>query len=163
MEKIFLFVTNAADNNLFKVFLIFIIADTVFGCFRSMKQHCFNSCFGIDGAIRKTAMVVSVMFLFVVDTLVSINLIGFIPNEVRQIISCNQVGTAEFFCLLYIAYEMVSILKNMVLCGLPVKKVWSFVRHFLQKYTDELPDSDGIEENSSAGKMSERESEEQHE
>ena len=40
---------------------------------------------------------------------------------------------------LYIAYEIVSILKNMSLCGLPVKKVWRTVKKALSKYTNELP------------------------
>ena len=32
----------------------------------------------------------------------------------------------------------------MVLCGLPVKAVWLKVRNILQKYTDELPDTDEL-------------------
>ena len=56
------------------------------------------------------------------------------------------MGVAEFFALLYIAYEVVSIFKNMALCGLPVKKVWEKVREFLAKYTDELPDTDELDE-----------------
>ena len=51
----------------------------------------------------------------------------------------QTVGTMEFFALLYIAYEIVSILKNMSLCGLPVKKVWRTVKKALSKYTNELP------------------------
>lgn len=35
--------------------------------------------------------------------------------------------------------EIVSILKNMSLCGLPVKKVWRTVKKALSKYTNELP------------------------
>ena len=37
-------------------------------------------------------------------------------------------------------------MKNMYLCGLPVKRVWSTVRKFLSNYTDELPDSDEIQD-----------------
>ena len=48
---------------------------------------------------------------------------------------------AEFFALLYIAYEVVSILKNMTLCGLPVKRLWQVIRDGLKKYTSELPDN----------------------
>ena len=33
-------------------------------------------------------------------------------------------------------------LKNMTLCGLPVKKIWETVRNFLGKYTEELPDTE---------------------
>lgn len=80
------------------------------------------------------------------DYLVKINLIGFVPEQVRTWIGVDTIGAAEFFGLLYIAYEIVSILKNMYLCGLPVKKVWSVVRNFLNNYTDELPDADEIED-----------------
>ena len=77
---------------------------------------------------------------------VLINLIGFIPETVRAYFPVGMVviGLAEFFGLLYIAYEAVSILKNMTLCGLPVKKIWQITRNVLSKYTDELPDSDEI-------------------
>ena len=50
----------------------------------------------------------------------------------------------QFFEILFLTYEVVSILKNMVLCGLPVKKVWLYVKMFLSKYTDELPDDDEL-------------------
>ena len=55
--------------------------------------------------------------------LIKINLIGFIPEQARTYLGLDTVGVAEFFALLYIAYEVVSIFKNMALCGLPVKKV----------------------------------------
>ena len=54
----------------------------------------------------------------------------------------EAIGMAEFFSILFIAYEVVSILKNMTLSGLPVKKLWSMVKNFLGKYTEELPDDD---------------------
>jgi len=48
------------------------------------------------------------------------------PNihvQVHTYLGLDTVGMAEFFALLYIAYEVVSIFKIMALCGLPVKKV----------------------------------------
>lgn len=61
------------------------------------------------------------------------------PGRARTYLPGQTVGTMEFFALLYIAYEIVSILKNMSLCGLPVKKVWRTVKKALSKYTNELP------------------------
>jgi phage-related holin len=88
-------------------------------------------------------MLLSLVFLFVVDKLAHINLIGFIPDEVKAYLPGNSsIGLLEFFGLLYLCYEMVSILKNMTLCGLPVRKVWEAVRKFLGKYTEELPDTE---------------------
>lgn len=119
-----------------------VITDTVFGCTRALKQRAFNSSFGIDGAIRKVSMLASIAFLLVLDAMSHLNLIGFVPEAIRTYIHLERVGVAEFFGLLYLAYEVVSILKNMTMCGLPVKGVWKQVRSALAKYTDELPDND---------------------
>lgn len=89
-----------------------------------------------------------------------INLIGFIPEQARTYLGLDTVGVAEFFALLYIAYEVVSIFKNMALCGLPVKKVWEKVREFLAKYTDELPDTDELDGDSTTGNVEERRTQE---
>ena len=141
MEKI---LVALAENVVIELVIIAVVMDTIFGVGRAIKHRSFNSSFGIDGAIRKISMLVSLVFLFIVDSLVHINLIGFIPDEVRMYFpeSFNEVGLAEFFGLLYLCYEVVSILKNMTLCGLPVKKLWETVRKFLGKYTEELPDTE---------------------
>ena len=53
-----------------------------------------------------------------------------------------HLGMSEFFAILFVAYEIVSILKNMTLAGLPVKGLWQKVKALLSKYTTELPDED---------------------
>lgn len=130
------------SNKVIQLVVLAVIFDTVFGVIRAVRERKFNSCFGIDGAIRKISMIVSLCGLVIVDCLVKINLISFLPDELRQNIGVDTIGTAEFFGLLYICYEIVSILKNMYLCGLPVKKVWTAVKKFLNNYTDELPDDE---------------------
>ena len=141
MEKL---LTELSGNVIIELVVIAVVMDTIFGAGRAIKHHSFNSSVGIDGAIRKIAMLTSLVFLAVVDMLVHINLIGFIPEEVRCSAfwpqSISVIGLAEFFGILYLCYEVVSILKNMTLCGLPVKKLWDFTRKFLGKYTKELPD-----------------------
>lgn len=119
-----------------------------------------NSCAGIDGAIRKVGMLISLVFMLAIDVLIKINLIGFIPEQARTYLGLDTVGVAEFFALLYIAYEVVSIFKNMALCGLPVKKVWEKVREFLAKYTDELPDTDELDGDSTTGSVEEHRTQE---
>ena len=98
-------------------------------------------------------MLISLVFMLAIDVLVKINLIAFIPENVRTYLGLTTVGVAEFFSLLYIAYEVVSILKNMTLCGLPIKGIWEKVRKFLTKYTDELPDTDELDGNSTTGSV----------
>lgn len=132
---------EAAHDKLLQLVIIAIITDTIFGILRAIKDRNFNSCFGINGAIRKCAMILSIILLVIVDYITQFNLMGFLPEEVRQFFG-ESIGIAGFFEILFLTYEVVSILKNMVLCGLPVKKIWSYVRTFLSKYTDELPDDD---------------------
>ena len=147
MDYIIILMDGITHNLIMRLVFLAIAMDTIFGVVRAIKEHKFNSCFGIDGALRKVSMLVSLLFLAVADILLHINLIGFIPEEVRMYLpeSIAVIGLAEFFGLLYLAYEVVSILKNMALCGLPVKRLWQFVRSLLSKYTDELPDSEELE------------------
>ncbi|MBE5981525.1 MAG: phage holin family protein [Paenibacillaceae bacterium] len=141
MDRITELLALAWGSPIIKMVILAVVMDTCFGCIRAIKEHEFNSCFGIDGAIRKISMVASLAFLLILDRIVHLNLIGFIPEAIREYLPVSAIGVAEFFGLLYIAYELVSILKNMTLCGLPVKRLWETVKKFLTQYTDELPDN----------------------
>ena len=142
MEKIFEIINAAATNPMLQLVVLAIVFDTIFGVIRAIKEHKFNSCVGIDGAIRKISMIISLAFLLIVDQIISVNLIAFIPETVRSYIGLDAVGLTGFFSLLYIAYEIVSILKNMTLCGLPVRIIWDKLKSILGKYTAELPDDE---------------------
>lgn len=138
MERIFMMIDEALQNDIIQIVILTICMDTVFGVLRAIKQKKLNSAIGIDGAIRKVSMIMSIAFLLILDAIANINCIGFLPEEVRNFFG-GRIGTAEFFGVLYIAWEAVSILKNMTLCGLPVKGVWVKVKEVLNKYTNELP------------------------
>ena len=131
------------------LYVSFAVAiDTVFGLMRAIKQRSWNSSVGINGAIRKISMLACMTFMVFLDAMCGFNLIKLFPENIIQymaVISLTHVGFAEFFGILFVAYECVSILKNMYLCGLPVKWVWAKAYNFLHTYTDELPDTDGIE------------------
>ena len=128
-------------NSFFRLLTIAVLLDTILGVLRAFKYRKFNSCVGIDGAIRKVAMLVSVGLLMAVDTIMQFNFLFMIPEKYIQYIGITKLGLCEFFCLLFILYETVSILKNMTLCGLPVPgKIKTFIQHFLDEMTDELPD-----------------------
>ena len=150
------FINTAAHNKLIELVVLAIVFDTIFGVLRAMREKRFNSCAGIDGAIRKVGMLISLVFMLAIDQLIKVNLIGFIPEAVRTQLGLNTVGVAEFFALLYIAYEVVSILKNMALCGLPVKKVWEKIREFLSNYTEELPDTEELDGDSTTGSVEDK-------
>lgn len=142
MEKIFEIINAAAANPMLQLVVLAIVFDTIFGVIRAIKEHKFNSCVGIDGAIRKISMVISLVFLLIADQIIAVNLIAFVPETVRSYIGLDAVGLTGFFSLLYIAYEIVSILKNMTLCGLPVRIIWDKLKSILGKYTAELPDDE---------------------
>ena len=104
-EEIAAFILAETANPIFRLVALAVVFDTIMGVFRAIKERKFNSCVGINGALRKVGMIVSIIFLSIAD-------------------------------------EIVSILKNMTLAGLPVKKLWDAVKKFLGKYTEELPDDD---------------------
>ena len=135
MEKLIHIYAEAAGNTFLQLVLIAVVIDTIFGVLRAIKERRFNC-----------GMLVCLLALVTVDHIVAVNLIGFIPQEVRAVMAVDRIGTMEFFAILFVAYEIISILKNMYLCGLPVKKIWQTVKAFLQKYTDELPTDKEAEE-----------------
>lgn len=138
MKELF---TLFAAHLFFKILLYAVIMDTILGVLRAIKEHKFNSCVGIDGAIRKAAMLLSVVFLMFIDASVKIDFLFMVPTEYLQIIGLERLGVCELFCLLYILYETISILKNMTLCGLPVPmKIKRWIQKFLDDMTDELPE-----------------------
>ncbi len=143
IEKIFM---ELVASKVIEAVVLLIVFDTIFGIIRAIKEHSFNSSVGIDGAIRKVSMLVSLVGLQIADFITGFNLIGFIPKEIRAYLPLEVIGLAEFFGLIYCSYEIVSVLKNMALCGLPVKKLWEVVRDFLGKYTKELPGTDDMDE-----------------
>ena len=138
MDKI---ITLLSSNSFVKILLIVVALDTILGVLRAIKEHKFNSCVGIDGAIRKAGMLLSVGFLMATDVIMHINVLSMVPEEYVQILGIDKMGICEFFSLLFILYELVSILKNMTLCGLPVPtKIKKWIQKFLDDMTEELPE-----------------------
>ena len=103
MVKVYL--ETIMRNEFVRMVLIWIVLDTILGCLRAIKQHKFNSAFGIDGGIRKVAMIVSVAFLMLVDVMVGVNVIKWLPEEFKTATGLTKVGIGEFYCILFIIYE----------------------------------------------------------
>lgn len=138
MEKILFLLSS---NSFIRVLLIAVTLDTLLGVLRAIKEHKFNSCVGIDGAIRKAAMLFSVCLLMATDVIMHINVLFMVPETYIKVLGISKLGICEFFCLLFILYELVSILKNMTLCGLPVPSgVKKWIQKFLEDMTEELPE-----------------------
>ena len=139
----------AGQSKLFRALIVLVVMDVIFGTLRAIKEKQFNSCVGINGMIRKAGMMISLVCLVYLDDIVHFNLIGFIPDGIRGYMPGETIGIMEFFAVIYIVYEAVSVLKNMSLSGLPVGRIWTAVKHFLSDNTAEIAelpeggDSDG--------------------
>ena len=114
----------AMEGNLIvKLFLLFVCADMIFGSARACKERHWNSSVGIDGAIRKAGMVASILLFSMMDMVLGVDLIGWLPVEVKDFlgtIGIVKAGVTELFGILYVLYELTSVLKNMVLCDIPI-------------------------------------------
>lgn len=126
-----------------KILGIVITLDTIFGILRAIKEKSLNSCIGIDGIIRKVGMLISIIFLMAIDTIIHLDLIGFIPDSIKEILNFGKVGIAELFMILFIVFEILSIFKNMILCKLPIpKKLQQFLENAMKEFTGEIKQDD---------------------
>lgn len=123
------------EDNFLKILIAVICLDVVFGILRAVKEKDINSTIGIDGIIRKVGMMVTIMICLFVDSLIDINLIGFIPKEGREFLHIMKLGIGDFFGLLYIVFEALSVLKNMYKIKLPVPK---FMKNALEKLLKDI-------------------------
>ena len=131
------FVKELIDNKLILVFGLLTFLDIFLGCIRAIKEHKWNSTVGINGGLRKVAMIGSLVFLLLADSLLHLNLLWILPKELQKYFP--SVGLATLFGILFILYEATSILKNMVLCGLPIpKKLKAKIEELLTNLTAEL-------------------------
>ena len=126
------------NNIIFYLLVISILLDVFLGSIGAIKDRSWNSTVGINGILRKCAMIGSSVFLIVVDSFLNIDLLFFIPDDITIVLKLDQVGIFELFGIMFILYESTSILKNMVLCGLPIPKALkSMVDKLLNDLTKE--------------------------
>ena len=137
---------SALMGNIFvRLLLIAVCADMVFGSLRAAKYRKWNSAVGIDGAIRKAGMLACVLLFTAIDMMMHVDVLGWLPADARNVMgSCGVVkmGVTELFALLFILYEATSVLKNMLLCGLPVP---AGLRENLAKWLDSMTDETQID------------------
>lgn len=126
------------NNIIFYLLIITILLDIFLGSLRALKEKKWNSTVGINGILRKTAMIGSSIFLIIIDSILKIDLLFFIPKEITTTLKLNEVGIFELFGIMFILYEITSILKNMVKCGLPIpKRIKTTIEKLLNNLTSE--------------------------
>lgn len=73
------FLNLLAGNIFVKLVIIAIILDSFLGASRAIKEKKFNSCIGIDGAIRKICMIGCIVILMLVDVCTNFNFLFMLP------------------------------------------------------------------------------------
>lgn len=127
------------NNKSLQILVIFIVLDVIFGFLRSIKERRLNSTIGIDGLIRKTGMMITIVVAVILDKIINIDLLFFIPNDLKTILNISNCGITILFNSLYIIFESLSILKNMKRCGIPFpKKLNDFLEKLLSEFTSEV-------------------------
>lgn len=126
-----------------QLLVIFIVLDVIFGVLRAIKEGKLNSTIGIDGIIRKVGMIITICVCILVDIIVQVDLIGFIPENVKSVLGLSKIGVSMIFNILYIIFEILSIFKNMYRCKLPLpKKLKSYLEKMLKEFTSEIKEGE---------------------
>ena len=132
------------NNDGMKVLIVVIALDLILGILRAIRERAINSCIGIDGMIRKVGMLIVIVFLTIIDTIIHLDLIGFIPETIRETLKLGKVGISCLFNILFIIFEILSIFKNMILCKLPIpKKFQLFLENVMKEFTGEIKEKEG--------------------
>ena len=75
------------------------------------------------------------------DMVLCVDLLGWLPVTAKDFMSSLgfvKAGVTELFGILYVLYELTSVLKNMMLCGLPVPAgIRQKIGSWLEIMTDE--------------------------
>lgn len=126
-----------------QLLIIFIVLDVIFGVLRAIKEGKLNSTIGIDGIIRKVGMIITICVCILVDVIISIDLISFIPDKVKEVLGLSKIGVSMIFNILYIIFEILSIFKNMYKCKLPLpKKLKVYLEKILKEFTSEVKEGE---------------------
>ena len=130
------------NNDGMKVLIVVIVLDLILGILRAIREKSINSCIGIDGMIRKVGMLIVIVFLTIIDTIIHLDLIGFIPETIKETLKLGKVGISSLFNILFIIFEILSIFKNMIKCRLPIpKKLQIYLENVMKEFTGELKEN----------------------
>lgn len=134
-----MFFEDLLNSSGFKILIVVICLDCIFGILRAIKQRKVNSSIGIDGIIRKCGMIVSTIFIKMIDYMIDLDFLAFVPNIIKEYFHFEQFGIGSLFALLFIIFEALSVLKNMVICKLPIpKKLQAYLEKALSEFTSEI-------------------------
>ena len=96
------------------VFLM--ICDILGGIFKAIaNKRGINSTIGTNGLIRKAGVLLALLVFIVVDSLVELNLITMIPNEILEVFKLKeaQIGLSQIMLCFFGLFELVSLFENL--------------------------------------------------
>ena len=103
------------------VFLM--ICDILSGIFKAIAQkRGINSTVGTNGLIRKAGVLLALLVFIVMDSLIELNFISFIPNEMLSLFKLGQtrIGLSHVMLGFFGLFELVSLFENLGEVGVPL-------------------------------------------
>ena len=89
----------------FNILIIMVCFDTIFGILRAIKERKTNSAIGIDGMIRKSGMLISSIFMYLLDYILNLNFISFLPDSILNFLNIESLGIGSLFGILFVISE----------------------------------------------------------
>ena len=103
------------------VFLM--ICDILSGIFKAIAQkRGINSTVGTNGLIRKAGVLLALLVFIVMDSLIELNFISFIPNEVLEVLKLQQsnIGLSHVMLGFFGLFALGSLFENLGEVGVPL-------------------------------------------
>ncbi|MDB8556727.1 phage holin family protein [Turicibacter sanguinis] len=113
------------------VFLM--ISDILSGIFKAIATgRGINSTVGTNGLIRKAGVLLALLVFIVVDSLVELNLVSIIPQEVLDVFQLDQVriGLSSIMLCFFGLFELSSLFENLGEVGVPLP---NFITKFIER------------------------------
>lgn len=133
------YLIGLSSDKSIQLLVIIIVLDVIFGILRAIKEHETNSTIGINGIIRKVGMIITIIFCYIIDEIVDVDLTFFIPETLKEALNFSKFGITYLFNSLFIVFEFLSILKNMYKCNLPIpNKLKLVLEKILKEFTSEV-------------------------
>ena len=126
------YLIGLSSDKSIQLLIIIIVLDVIFGILRAIKEHETNSTIGINGIIRKVGMIITIIFCFIIDEIVDVDLTFFIPETLKEALNFSKFGITYLFNSLFIVFEFLSILKNMYKCNLPIPNKLKLIKIQIQ-------------------------------
>lgn len=108
---------DMAGSQIIKILALLIIADVMFGVLKALKERKFISEIGINGIIRKTAIIVCIVVVFIFDCLIDLDLTMLLPDFISAVLP--EIGVCEIFGVTLAVFELESIIANFKALGVP--------------------------------------------